>query len=76
MADQPVYKFKIGGFEASIFLHKVEGRDAPSVLVEKSFTKDGTNWNRYSMTLLIALEIDKLICVLQETKKALYQGNY
>lgn len=76
MADQPVYKFKIGGFEAAIFLHKVEGRDAPSVVVEKSFTKDGTNWNRYSMTLLNALEIDKLTCVLQETKKALYLGDY
>ena len=76
MAEKPVFKFKIGGLCASIFLHEMEGRMVPSVVVDKSYTKDGMNWNRQKITLFNAGEIDKLICVLQEAKRALYLEDF
>ena len=74
--NRPVYDFKIGAFKAAVFLHEIDGRSVPSVVLEKSFTEDGTNWNHQKMTLLNAQEADKLICVLQETKKALYTESF
>ncbi len=76
MADKPVFEFKIGAFKTAVFLHEIEGRSVPSVVLEKSYTKDGTNWEHQKMTLLNAQEADKLICVLQETKKALYTESF
>jgi len=71
---EPVFKHKIGAFAAAVFLHEREGRSVPSVVVEKSYTKDGEKWEHKKLTLLNAAEVDKLICVLRETKKALYGG--
>ena len=76
MADKPVFKTKIGGFEAAVFLHEHEGRQIPSVVVEKSFTSNGGDWKHQKLTLLNAAEVDKLMCVLQETKKALYTEDF
>ena len=75
-SNKPVYDFKIGAFKAAVFLHEIDGRSVPSVVAEKSFTKDGSTWNHQKMTLLNAQEADKLICVLQETKKALYTESF
>lgn len=74
--DKPVFKYKIGAFGTAVFLNDIEGRSVPSVVLEKSYTKDGTNWKHKKMTLLNTTEIDKLICVLQETKKALYTESF
>ena len=76
MPEKPVFKRKIGAFESAVFLHERDGRQIPSVVLEKSFTKDGQNWDHQKLTLLNATEIDKLICVLQETKMALYTEVY
>lgn len=74
--EKPVFKYKIGAFGTAVFLHDLNGRSVPSVVLEKSYTKDGINWNHKKMALLSTTEIDKLICVLHETKKALYvEGN-
>jgi hypothetical protein len=70
--QKPVFKYKVGAFEAAIFLHEVDGRSLPSIAIEKSYTKDGINWNHKKMTLLGPVEADKLICALQEAKRALY----
>ena len=75
-ADKPVFKYKIGAFGTAVFLNDFEGRSVPSVVLEKSFTKDGTNWKHKKMSLLNTSEIDKLICVLQETKRALYTESF
>ncbi len=69
---QPDFKAKVGGFSTAVFLHDHDGRKIPSVVLEKSFTKDGQSWDRYRMTLLNSKEVDKLICVLEDTKRALY----
>lgn len=74
--QKPVFKYKVGAFEAAIFLHEVDGRSLPSIAIEKSFTKDGKSWNHQKMTLLGPVEADKLICALQETKKALYLKDF
>lgn len=74
--DQPVFKAKIGAFSSAVFLDDVNGRKLPSIVVEKSYTSDGTNWKRYKLRLLNVTEADKLICVLQETKEALYTENF
>ena len=71
--DQPVFKAKIGAFQTAVFLNEVNGRSTPSVQLEKSFT-NGQGWRHYKMTLLSSKEIDKLICVLEDTKRALYDG--
>ena len=76
MADKPVLKFKIGGLCASIFLQEMEGRIVPSVVADKTFTRDGQNFSRQKITLFNATEIDKLICVLQEAKRALYLEDF
>lgn len=68
---QAVFETKIGAFRASVFLNEVDGRRIPSVQLKKSFT-NGQGWRHYKMTLLNSKEIDKLICVLQDTKRALY----
>ena len=72
MANEPVFKNKIGAFEAAVFMNDVNGKSLPSIVVEKSFTKDGGSWSHQKLSLLNTTEIDKLICVLQETKKAIY----
>ena len=74
--DGPVFKCKIGAFETAIFLQEVDGRTRPSIALEKSFTSDGSTWKHQKMHLLNASEADKLICVLQETKKALYTQDF
>ena len=74
--SKPVFKYKIGAFETAIFLQEVDGRMLPSVALDKSFTIDGSNWKRQKMHLLNAAEVDKLICVLQETKKILYTQDF
>jgi hypothetical protein len=76
MADKPVFKAKIGAFVAAVFLHERDGRSVPSAVVEKSFTKNGSSWDHQKLTLLNATEADKLICALQETKKALYTEDF
>lgn len=74
--QKPVFKYKVGAFEAAIFLHEVDGRSLPSIAIEKSYTKDGINWNHKKMTLLGPVEADKLICALQEAKRALYVKDF
>jgi hypothetical protein len=74
--QKPVFKCKFGAFEAAIFLQEIDGRSVPSIVIQKSFTKDGKNWNHQKMTLLSPTEADKLVCVLQETKKALYLKDF
>lgn len=73
-SKNPVFKHKIGAFSSAVFLHERDGRSVPSVVLEKSFTKDGEKWEHKKLTLLNAAEVDKLMCVLQETKMALYRG--
>ncbi len=75
-ALSPVFQCRIGAFITSVFLHEFNGRNVPGIALQKSFTKDGTNWKNIKMTLLSTTEIDKLICVLKETKKALYTEKY
>jgi len=74
-ASKPVFKAKVGAYSAAIFLKEVDGRQLPSIAVERSFKIDG-EWQHQKISLLNASEADKLICVLQETKKALYSGAY
>jgi hypothetical protein len=74
--QKPVFKCKFGAFETAIFLQEIDGRSVPSIAIQKSFTKDGNNWNHQKMTLLSPVEADKLICALQETKKALYLKDF
>lgn len=74
--NRPVYDFKIGAFKAAVFLREIDGRSVPSVVLEKSFTSDGKNWKHKKMSLLNTSEIDKLICVLQDVKKALYLESF
>lgn len=76
MVDKPVFKTRIGGFSAAVFLNEVDGRKLPSVVAEKSFTKDGMSWERQKISLLNASEVDKLICVLEEIKRALYLEDF
>jgi hypothetical protein len=76
MTQKPVFKERIGSFSSAIFLNERDGRKIPSVVVEKSFTKDGTTWERQKLSLMNASEVDKLICVLRDTKKALYKETF
>ena len=73
---RPVFKTKIGAFSSAVFLDEVNGRNLPSVVIEKSFTADGKSWKHYKLRLLNAAEVDKLICVLQDTKRALYTEDF
>lgn len=70
--SQADFETKIGAFRTSVFLNEVDGRSIPSVQLKKSFT-NGQGWRHYKMMLLNSKEIDKLICVLQDTKRALYE---
>lgn len=76
MTNEPVKEFKVGAFRAAIFLNEHDGRMIPSVSLSKSFTKDGSKWERHKMTLLGAAEADKLISVLSECKEALYREDF
>ncbi|MCP4553718.1 MAG: hypothetical protein GY834_17135 [Bacteroidetes bacterium] len=69
---EPVFSSKIGAFSVGIFLQEYKGRKVPGIKLQKSFTKDGENWEHLKMPLLSSIEVDKLICVLQKTKEALY----
>jgi hypothetical protein len=74
--DGPVFEAKIGGFKTAVFMHERDGRLVPSVALEKSFKSNGNGWKHQKMSLLNASELDKLICVLQETKMALYKESF
>lgn len=88
MADEkkdmksPVFKAKIGAFEAAVFLNeqKSESTDkvikVPSVTFQKSWTSNGKDWDRQKVNFFSALEIDKAISVLQEVKLALYKKDF
>lgn len=75
-SNGPVFESKIGAFRTAVFMNDLDGRQVPSVVLEKSFTKDGTNWKHAKLTLLNTTEIDKLICVLEDTKKVLYTETF
>ena len=72
----PVFKAKIGAFQTAIFLHEREGRTVPGIVLEKSFKSNGGAWKHQKMSILSTNEIDKLICLLQETKEVLYKGEF
>jgi len=75
-ADGPVFKEKIGAFQTAIFLHEREGRKVPGIVLEKSFKSNSGPWKHQKMSILSANEIDKLICLLQDTKEVLYKGDF
>lgn len=70
---EPELKFKLGPFSAAIFLNEVDGRQKPSVSLEKAFTRDGENWEYQKIRLLDSREIDRLICLLQDVKTTIYK---
>jgi len=74
-SSKPVFKAKVGAYSAAVFLKEVDGRQLPSIAVERSFKIDG-EWKHQKISLLNASEADKLITVLQDVKKALYTGAF
>ena len=76
-----VFSIKVGAFDGAIFLQEREGQDgkkfkSPSVRLQKSWTKDGQNFEVQKMGFFNVGEVIRAIYALEKVKEQLLLRNW
>lgn len=76
----PISRFSAGQVSTAVFVREMDGkfgkRKVPSVVLQKSWTKDGKNWEKQTLNFFNADEISKAIYVLEQARGVIYNKNY